>query len=173
MGNRSPVNAESDDCLATRVFSFSFVRPKLILEIYPSVLLMRPVCDSRHKAGRKPHAAGGAEEHGDISSAIKLMVQSPCNSTKKSFKKFWKKSWMCISTYFIYIYIKFQDQIRPPLEVTKKTNFLTKIIVQMQPKFVFFVTSRGGRIWPWNFIYRWSRLRCTFKIFFRIFWNFF
>ena len=63
MGNRSPVNAESDDCLATRVFSFSFVRPKLILEIYPSVLLMRPVCDSRHKAGRKPHAAGGAEEH--------------------------------------------------------------------------------------------------------------
>ena len=40
---------------------------------------------------------------GDISCAIKLMMQSPCNPTKKSFKKFWKKSWMCISTYFIYI----------------------------------------------------------------------
>ena len=45
-----------------------------------------------------------------------------------------------------HIYIKFHGQIRLTLEVTKKTNFLTKVIVQMQPKFVFFVTSRGGRI---------------------------
>ena len=42
-------------------------------------------------------------------------------------------------------------------------------MVQMHLKFVFFVTSRVRRIWPWNFIYRWCNLRSTFMIFFQNF----
>ena len=94
-----------------------------------------------------------------------------CNHRAIQLKKFQKilKKILNVHLNLLHLYIKFQDQIRPPLEITKKTNFLTKVIVQMEPKFVFFVTSRGGRIWPWNFIYIWSKLRCTFKIFFQNF----
>ena len=71
-----------------------------------------------------------------------------CNHRAIQLKKFQKilKKILNVHLNLLHIYIKFQGQIRPPLEVTKKTKFLTKIIVQMQPKFVFFVTSRGGRI---------------------------
>ena len=41
-----------------------------------------------------------------------------------------------------HLYTKFYGQIHLTLKVTKKTNFLTTIIVQMHLKFVFFVTSR-------------------------------
>ena len=40
-----------------------------------------------------------------------------------------------------HLHINFHDQIHLTLPVTKKTNFLTIINVQMQPKFVFFVTA--------------------------------
>ena len=40
-----------------------------------------------------------------------------------------------------HLHINFHDQIHLTLAVTKKTNFLTIINVQMQPKFIFFVTA--------------------------------
>ena len=45
-----------------------------------------------------------------------------------------------------HLYTKFYGQIHLTLKVTKKTNFLTTIMVQMHLKFVFFVTSRVRRI---------------------------
>ena len=71
-----------------------------------------------------------------------------CNHRAIQLKKVSKNSEKILNVHLnlLHIYIKFQGQIRPPLEVTKKTNFLTKVTVQMQHRFVFFVTSRGGRI---------------------------
>ena len=62
-----------------------------------------------------------------------------CNHRAIQLKKFQKilKKILNVHLNLLHIYIKFQGQIRPPLEVIKKTNFLTKVIVQMQPKFVF------------------------------------
>ena len=64
------------------------------------------------------------------------ILQLPCNPTKKKFQKI-LKTILNVHLNLLHLYIKFQGQIRHPLEVTKKTNFLTKVIVQMQPKFVF------------------------------------
>ena len=100
----------------------------------------------------------------------KDLVQTRVNLLKK-FQKNLKKI-MNVLLNLPHLYTKFYGQIHLTLKVTKKTNFLTTIMVQMHLKFVFFVTSRVRRIWPWNFIYRWCNLRSTFMIFFRIFWNF-
>ena len=45
-----------------------------------------------------------------------------------------------------HLYTKFYGQIHLIVKVTKKTNFLTTIMVKMHLKFVFFVTSRVRRI---------------------------
>jgi len=43
------------------------------------------------------------KKKGNVSGANQGSRANPCKSTKQSFKKFWKKSWMCFSAYFIYI----------------------------------------------------------------------
>ena len=100
----------------------------------------------------------------------KDLVQTRANLLKKVSKN--SEKIMNVVLSLPHLYTKFYGQIQLILKVTKKTNFLTTIMVQMHLKFVFFVTSRVRRIWPWNFIYRWCNLRSTFMIFFRIFWNF-
>ena len=66
-----------------------------------------------------------------------------------------------------------KDKFRLHLNYYKKDKFRLHLNYYFCQKICLFVTSRRRRIWSWNFIYIWSRLRCTLKIFFRIFWNFF
>jgi hypothetical protein len=54
----------------------------------------------------------------------------------------------------------------------KKTKFLTNSKSSNAPKFIFFVTVRVRWIWPWNFVHRRGKLRCTF-IFFQKFFKLF
>ena len=101
----------------------------------------------------------------------KDLVQTRANLLNK-FQKILKKI-MNVFLRLRHLYIKFHGQIRLTLEVTKKTNLRCIWTIIVVRKFIFFVTSRVRRIWPWNFIYIWGKLRSTFMIFFRIFWNFF
>ena len=74
----------------------------------------------------------------------KDLVQTRANLLKK-FQKILKKI-MNVLLSLPHLYTKFYGQIHLTLKVTKKTNFLTTIMVQMHLKFVFFVTSRVRRI---------------------------
>ena len=74
----------------------------------------------------------------------KDLVQTHANLLKK-FQKILKKI-MNVLLSLPHLYTKFYSQIHLTLKVTKKTNFLTTIMVQMHLKFVFFVTSRVRQI---------------------------
>ena len=70
----------------------------------------------------------------------KDLVQTRANLLKK-FQKILKKI-MNVLLSLPHLYIKFHGQIHLTLKITKKTNFLTTVMVQMHLKFVLFVTSR-------------------------------
>jgi len=72
------------------------------------------------------------------------LVQIRANLLKKVSKN--SEKIMNVFLSLPHLYTKFYGQIHLTLKVTKKTNFLTTIIVQMHLKFVFFVTSRVRRI---------------------------
>ena len=71
----------------------------------------------------------------------KDLVQTHANLPKKVSKNFEKKI-MNMLLSLPHLYIKFHDKIHLTLKITKKTNFLTTVMVQMHLKFVLFVTSR-------------------------------
>ena len=54
-----------------------------------------------------------------------------------------------------------------------KYYFICLFTMWKHSHFVFFVTFRVRWIWPWNFIYRWGKLRSTFMIFFQNFLKYF
>ena len=81
---------------------------------------------------------------GNVSGANQGSCANPCKPTKKVSKNS-EKNHECGSQLTSSIY-KIYGQIQLILKVTKKTNFLTTIMVQMHLKFVFFVTSRVRRI---------------------------
>ena len=74
----------------------------------------------------------------------KDLVQTRANLPKKVSKN--SEKIMNVVLSLPHLYTKFYGQIQLILKVTKKTNFLTTIMVQMHLKFVFFVTSRVRRI---------------------------